>query len=269
MEPAVTRPLVIEMVGPPGTGKSTVSKLLLEALQSRGYHAEDVRELSERMVKEGATPLASHPLFRALPAFLRTQLLRRQRDWVLYTRVAQFARRYRSFVQLMESQIRNGDAEIDRWAFNLLKVYGGRHLRTSQASESDFLLADEGFLQRALSSLSLKALEQPLRLSIVEDFLDVMPAVDGYVIVSSPAVELSRRMQLREKGVAHRLEKLSSEQRQQVAHNFTEVMEAAVQLLNERGSLVFVVENANGENELAKQVSVIAEKLASLSVRPV
>lgn len=265
------RPFVIEMVGPPGAGKTTMRDIVLRSLARQGYAARDLRSFSEDLLQRATMKPVDRLLLQVAPQQLKGQVLRRYRGamgQLLEAKRAEFVQNHQPFFQIADELVRKTAQEIDSWAIDQLGQFAGRYsLATRSHMKLDFILADEGFLQRTLSSVSLLALEQDDD-QILPRMLNALPTVDSYVFIGSSFSDLARRMQKRRKGLARRLIGLTNAQQQRLDENFRGAMKTAANWLSDRNFSTDIVDNSHDKRHLSKRADEIVDRLIELSSRP-
>jgi len=232
-------PLVVELIGTPGAGKTTMSREIVRLLRERGLEAGTPVDVA----RDHAARTASGRAFaRLAPARLRRGLL-----WQLFYLLAtahalRFGREHRALVrhvwigQRARPIPRRVRRHIRYWFFQL----GGRHrFLTTTANDREALVFDDGFLHRSVH-LHTSHLEEP-DADRVTAYVDLLPVPDLVVVVSANHDVCERRV--RERGVWAHSRRLSGPELSCYLANAERVVHTAVQRARERGWAVVEVEN--------------------------
>lgn len=183
--------MIIEFIGTPGAGKTTLMRAAAESLGARGYHAW--------AANDAARPVAARTVpgraVAALPSRWQRPLL-----WQLFYATARLERvrfyfRHRELVRRVRAdQRRRPLAAADRrhvvgWFNHQTGVYEFMRRRTGAA---DAVLFDEGFIHRAVQLFaSERDAPQP---AAVAAYVTLLPRPDLLIYVAAPLDVCRRRV---------------------------------------------------------------------------
>jgi hypothetical protein len=192
-EHARVRPLVIEFVGAPGAGKSSLLAAVSEACSAAGLSAERVVDC--------ARELASRTALGRIGALLPEGRARSGILWVVF-RWTSFAAAARHIVvtwplawRVLVSQRRRpaaaetGDRRVLYW---LHRLAGAHALFLRHARPGEILLLDEGYAHRAVQ-LFASAVERPDPVAVTR-YLDAVPVPDLLVVVRAASETCAERV---------------------------------------------------------------------------
>jgi len=239
------RPIVIELVGTPGAGKTTLSREIVSLLRERGVEAGTVVGTAR---DHAARAIPGRGLEHVHPARLRRALL-----WQLFYLLAtahalRFSREHRALVR----HVRGGQRarpiprrvrrHIRYWCFQL----GGRYrFLTTTSIGGEALVFDDGFLHRSVH-LHASHLEEP-DAGRVRAYVDLVPVPDLVVVVSASREVCEARV--RERGVWTHSRRLTGAELSRYIANAERVVDVAVGHARRRGWAVIEVENGGRELE--------------------
>jgi len=243
--PRPGRQVVVELIGTPGAGKTTLSREIVGLLRERGLRAGMVVDVARSHAAKTATG-------RAL-AGLAPGPLRRALQWQLFYLLStvhafRFGREHRPLVRLVrrEQRVRPLSRRVRRhiryWFFQL----GGRYrFLTATSSGGEVLVLDDGFLHRSVH-LHASHLEEP-DAGRVRAYVDLVPVPDLVVVVSASREVCEARV--RERGVWTHSRRLTGAELSRYIANAERVVDVAVGHARRRGWAVIEVENGGRELE--------------------
>lgn len=261
------RPLLVELAGTPGSGKTTARSGVHQALRQEGWQPfapeEGGRALAHRTVLgRGVAKLPGERLRHFLA--WRVYLLYR---WLGAGRA--MLRHPRHFLWLLGYQRRRPPAartaprRVIHW---YLRMAGAQELYRRHARAGEAIVFDEGYLHRVVqlfSSAVDRAAEADLR-----RHLDAVPRPDLLVRMEAPArVCLDR---IRERGIWERAADLSDEDLDRFIHNAEHVIRDAVAHARASGWNVVTVENSSADRgDLpARVAAAVRQSLARAEGEP-
>jgi broad-specificity NMP kinase len=238
--PSTGRALIVELVGTPGAGKTTIARQLVDDLRARGCKAATVIEAAR-------THAARTPLGRRidrLPRPLKDPLL-----WQLfYVRGTvegfAFAWEHRRLAyRIIRTQLRRPvPAAMKRHTLYWYLQLAGRYrflLASSDGREA--ILFDDGFLHRAVALHASHAERSDAR--AVSDYVDLLPKPDAVVHVLAPLEVCDRRV--RERGIWRHSRRLSGRQLVRYMAEAEHVVQAAVARAKAHGWTIIEIENGD------------------------
>jgi AAA domain len=257
------RPLIIELIGTPGAGKTTLARQLVEELREKGSEASTVIE--------AARPHAARTrLGRAidrLPDRIRRPLL-----WQLFYALGAvegvvFAFEHHALARrVVWTQLTRSDqAATRRHALYWYLQLAGRHrLLVATSNDGESILFDDGFLHRVVA-LFASHTEEPNPKEVAA-YVDLVPQPDALIHVVAPRGVCERRVRAR--GVWRHSLRLSGGELSRAIENAEKVVEAAVFRAKELGWTVVEIENGDDlvdltERRLAASFSPIASGAAA------
>ena len=232
-------PLIVELVGTPGAGKTTLSDELVALLREQGIEAATVLDAAR---KHAGRTLLGRVAERIAPYSLRRQLL-----WQVFYLLSTihafgFSRDHPSLArQVLRDQMRrpipfSARHHILFWFFQL----AGRHrFLVATSKEGEVLVVDDGFLHRAVH-LNASHVHEPDP-ERVAAYVDLLPEADLAVFTLADREVCERRV--RERGVWPHSRHLSAAELSQYLRNAEAVAGLAVRRARERGWRVVEIDN--------------------------
>lgn len=248
--------MIIEFIGTPGSGKTTLIPVLEKILADHDLVGQTVVEASRPVV---ARTLPGKGINRLAPPSLRSQLLWQAFYWWSYLSRRQFSHENPALVShvRMTQAARNITAEEREhnlsWWFNLAGNY--QFLKT-RINPGEALLLDEGFSHRVVQ------LHASDREEIDQDnlykYLRLIPKPDMLIFIDVPSALCEARVY--ERGLWTRFKTKSREQVAQYIMNAHHVVNLTVEFLKSCQWDVIEINNSTGsisiaESEMSARVS--------------
>lgn len=253
------KPLVIEFLGTPGAGKTTLMAAVRAMLQENGYNAYSVVDAARPFAQR--TFLGS-VVSRLSPARYRNQLL-----WQVFYYLSRgyrykFSSGHRQLEQYVTTSQKHRPVEAAvrerRVLYWFQRLMGSYEFLTAHARDGEALIFDDGFVHRAVH-LHASAVETP-DLANVRAYVDMIPPPD---IVIVPRVPLDLcELRIVRRGVWEYLRNKSLEDLRHFLINAEVVMNETVDHIKAKGWQV--VEVDNGGNNPAAAVRELEGKLLNI-----
>jgi hypothetical protein len=259
-EQGAVTPVIVEFVGTPGAGKTTLASALVALLDERGIAAAGVVGAARDHVRRTRT---GRLIARSTPRWLRDLLLW-QAFYVLgVAHAVRFGLEQQTLVRhAVRSQRRRGlrlrtRAHVLYWFVHLCGRY--RFLRaTSKAGE--VLVLDDGFMQRAVH-LFASPVDEP-DASEIRAYVDAIPAPDLLVVAVAGWQECERRV--RERGIWRHARRLSPVKLSRYFEHAEQVVAMAVGRARERAwNVVDVATEHPGPNGEDAPLARVLESVAT------
>lgn len=253
--------MIIEFIGGPGAGKTTLIPTVIESLQERGIKAYTV--------VDAARPYARRTVWGKLVGHLAPPSLRRPLLWQIFYRLSALYRlkfllkHPRLIWRVWRSQWRRPAAADARrrkvlyWFFRLIGYYEflQAHLQPREA-----LIFDEGFVHRVVQ-LHASGVEEPVPAQIWA-YLDLLPPPDWVIFIQAPPEVCERRIYSR--GLWERLRHKDPAEISRFVANAWFIVNVAVDHLKGEGWRV--VEVDNGSDDLVASKAKLRRRLRRMSV---
>jgi len=250
--------MIIEFIGTPGAGKTTLMREAVRFLEGRGFRPLTVVEAARPCA--GRTALGKTVLRLTPPSLHRALLWQVFYFFSLLHRIG-FCFRHLALVRrVLASQLRRPSTadvrgrRVLHWFFHLAGAYS---FLKSHARPNEVLLLDEGFLHRVVQThASDSEVPQP---SQVFAYVDRLPRPDLAISVSTPHSVCEQRVYRR--GLWKHFQHKSRGQVSQFLVNASAVVSLAVTRARHNGWSVTEVKN--GESSLPASVASLRTNLAA------
>jgi thymidylate kinase len=238
-----TPPLIVELLGVPGAGKTTISQELVGLLGAHGVRADTI-------VSAGRARAAARPVGRVLGRVLaarRSSRARRVVEWQLFSIGAAlacvpFARAHRELTRRVVGDQLRRDLPL-RLRVHIIRSFlrlGGRYrCITAMTGPTEALVLDDGFVHRAVQ-VHASAFED-VEAGRVGDYIGRVPAPDLVVFVTARVATCERRV--RERGVWRHSRHLSPEQLSRYLRNAEIVVDTAADQVRRLGWNLVQIDN--------------------------
>jgi thymidylate kinase len=222
--PRPDRPLMIEFIGTPGAGKTTLSNELIGLLRERGINASTIIGAAR---DHGVRTLLGRAVAWVAPPSLRAPLLWQVFYVLSMIHVLGFARKHNELCrQVLRTQLgRTVPAETKRHAlFWFFQLVGRYDFLRATAGDREAIVLDDGFLHRSVQ-LHASHTEEPDP-GRVSDYVDLLPTPDLVIYVVAGREVCERRIHRR--GVWPHRRHFSPADISRYLRNAEQVVESAV-----------------------------------------
>jgi thymidylate kinase len=255
-------PLIIEFIGTPGAGKTTLVPAAGEYFNSRGFQA--------RSVLEAARPFAERTLPGRAVRLLAPASIRQPLQWQLFYHLSNwkrsgfFARNRELTDMVLRFQRTRPISEADRehvlrWFLHLAGRY---EFLNAHARPGEVLIFDEGFVHRVVQLFASEAEEpEPGR---VKAYLDRVPRPDVVVFPYASPETCEQRVWRR--GLWERFRSKSAAEVSRFIANSHAIVGLAVAHIRAAGWTVIEVDNDGTDPQVAK--AALHRQLTSLFAEP-
>ena len=257
--------MLIEFIGAPGSGKTTLYRILADRLVSQGVSVITVDDADCQYARRTFT---GRLVARLFPQPLRRSLISRLCNRASSRALNGFQRRYPALMQYVRSSQQNRplEAEVERrnilpWFENMIRYYS---FLSSLAQANDVLLFDEAFVHRVVQ-FHVSEVEEPDPQQ-VSAYLDLIPRPDLIIFTTaSPDASLQRVL---DRGVWSHSQHKTQEQLDRFIANAHQVVHFAVDTLREKGWAVIQVDNSGDDPEgvAVELYQKLAEHLHTISL---
>ena len=241
--------MIIEFIGTPGAGKTSLLPTVSSYLKERGYEAYSVLD--------AARPFAQRTFpGKAAKTILPGKLLR-PIFWQIFYLYSYIHRGnfYRNHETLMNTvrhyqekrPITPDDLEhVMKWFIHLTGYY---HFFGGFMKATDAVIYDEGFVHRVVQ-LFASEYEEPDYASVA-NYLDLIPKPDLVIFTNTPVEICEKRVF--ERGVWERFQRKSPEATSKFLLNASKVVNFSASYLRDRDWNLIEVQNRDGELSAAKE----------------
>ncbi len=241
--------MVIEFIGAPGAGKTTLIPVVEEVCRERGIDA--------RTVVEAARPYAQRAWAGKAVARFAPQPWQRPLLWQvfyhlsLWSRIAFCARRPRLISLALITQLRRPvPAEIRRHAWRwFIHLAGCYRFLLAHARAGEALILDEGFIHRVVQMYA-SHLETP-DMDRISAYVDLIPRPDLVIAVHAPWEVCLERIYQR--GLWERFQHMSQDEVAAFVRNAHRIVDMTVDYVRSAGWTLLEVDNGIADPALSQQ----------------
>lgn len=239
---------VVEITGPPGSGKSTIAGAVREYLEN---HAINTCTASDLILQSGRYPFDQalwRGLITQLPGPLYRKCLRGMNNYLHLKnefRLKFFLDHLPMFEELQTILTSIGSGDFDtQWAVRLLLKSGGLFQMATDAPDEDAVfLLDEGFTHRAVSLFVPRLGNSIEDSTIIENFVKIVPRCQAVICVNADLATSARR--LKGRGLTRRLRGASEGEVNSYISRAGDVIDLAKTTLKQMGVPVFDIQNVD------------------------
>lgn len=256
--------MIIELIGTPGSGKTTIMQAVIEHFRGRGVDAYSRRDIHR--VYRSRSP--ARRLVRWAPGHLQERIFLRLAS---FHRTLEWQKHLLTLAPLIRhvqetQQNRPVEAGVD--ARNILpsfrrsvESYG---LLKTHRRPSDVLVFDEGFVHRVVALyVSPVEMPDPAR---VKTYLNLVPPADYVIHIQSPPEECMRRRIQR--GLTGYLATLDEESLARFFAHAHATITLTVDHLRQKGWTVLEIDNSDGRSaQAAEELERMLEKIGGQALR--
>lgn len=237
---APTRPLVIELAGTPGAGKTTLAAEIVGQLAGTGIRAATIVGAARR---QAARTSIGRAVAHLAPRRLRDPLL-----WLVFyacgaaSAVGFAVGRPTLTVQILRHQLsRPITRSMKRHTlFWFVQLAGRYRFLTATMKDDEALVIDDGFLHRSVA-LNASFTERPDG-ALIEAYVDLLPPPDLVIRPVAPPDVCLRR--IRDRGVWRHSRRLTDADLESYVANAERVIDVAVERAKANGWNVVEIDNA-------------------------
>jgi hypothetical protein len=256
--------MVIELMGTPGAGKTTLVPAVLEQLHEAGG-------IQAYTVIDASRIFAQRVLVGTIVSRLAPQVLHRPLLWqtfIFYSIFHRFAfslKHPRLVKQVLLSQLRRPPAagvrkrRVLKWFFHLTGCY---EFLTSRARPFEALVFDEGFVHRVVQ-MNASVVEEP-NLAKITAYVDLLPRPDIVIVPIAPLKVCEQRVL--ERGVWKHFQHHTPDELSIYLANSNQVVNLTTGYLKRKGWTVIEVDN--GGNDTSASFLELKNKLAKILTIP-
>jgi thymidylate kinase len=233
--------IVVEFIGSPGSGKSSLVPLLVDGLREQGLHAVTIKDAIQPFAMRTALGKTTRLI---MPPAVQAALNRR--IFSMYSALfrRQFYRKNSSLLSSVRETQRQRPVDAGvrqrRILRHFYRLAGYYEFITSRAEPGEVVVFDEGFVHKVVA-LNVSEVESPNPFQVM-DYLDMLPPPDLVVFVRAPLEVCEAR--LRERGLWRFMHNKTEMQVTQFIANAHQVVHLAVQHLKSKGWPVIEVDNS-------------------------
>lgn len=249
--------MIVEFIGAPGAGKTTLIPAVVETLQTMGFRALTVVDASRSFASR---TILGKTINRLSPLSWRKPLL-----WQVFYCLSilyrlKFCIRHPKLVwtvfHTQWQRPKSADVRQRKVLYWFIRLIGYYEFLNAYAYPNEALVFDEGFVHRVVQ-LNASSVELPQPGQICA-YLDLLPQPDLVIFVRSPRVVCERR--ILQRGLREPFRKKSSVEMAQFVTNAWNIVNLAVQHIKYKGWKV--VEVNNGTDGLTVSTAEICTSLS-------
>ena len=254
-----SKPLMVEFVGTPGAGKTTLMKAADEILREQGVRAYSVLN--------AARPVAERTFLGRLVNRLIPARFHRQFLWQVFSLASlayrfKFSRRHRDLVRYVtDSQNRRPAAAAvrERRVLHWFRHLMGRYeFFNAYMQPGEALIFDDGFVHRAVH-LHASMVETPNPVS-VRAYVDLIPQPDIVIVPCAPLEVCEKRIVQR--GVWEHYRNRTRADLRRYLESSNQALNSAIEHIKAKGWKVIEVDNSH--NDLARTREELRNKLMNI-----
>ena len=257
--------MIVEFMGTPGAGKTTLATALVALLEERGIAAADVVGAARDHVRRTR---AGRVIARGEPPRLTDFMLWQTFYLLGVVHAVRFGVERPTLVgHAFRSQLRPGlpfrtRAHVLYWFVHLCGRY--RFLRAT-STEREVLVLDDGFLHRAVH-LFASPFDQP-DASQIRAYVDAIPPPDIVVVAVADWRECERRV--RERGIWPHARHLRAAELSRYLERAEQVVDVATRRARERGwDIIEIATERPDPNGLDAPLALVLESVTAPEERP-
>ena len=255
--------MIVEFIGTPGSGKSTLVPVLVKILAERNYLARTIIEASRPVISR---TILGKGINKFSPKSIRDPLLWQVFSGRSYIARKQFSKKHPALVSHVQrtQQARDiPDDELEHilyWWFHLIGYY---QLLMPRILPHEVLILDEGFAHRVVQ---LHASDhEDLDQDNLSTYLHLIPRPDILIFIEAPAAECEKRIY--DRGLWSRFEHKTPKQVSQYITNSHQVVKTAVEIVKSQGWDLIQIDNSghgisSAEGDLRSKVLYSLDEFA-------
>lgn len=223
--------MIVEFVGTPGAGKTTLATALVTLLEERGIAAADVVGAARGHVRRTRV---GRVIARSAPPRLRDLLLWQAFYLLGVAHAVRFGIERPTLVRhALRSQLRRGlpfrtRAHVLYWYVHLCGRY---RFLTATSAEDEVLVLDDGFAQRAVHLFASPYDEPDARRVTI--YVDLLPPPDLLIVAVAGWGECEQRVRAR--GIWRHARHLSGDQLSRYLQHAEQVVDVTIRRARDRG----------------------------------
>jgi len=242
--------MIIELVGCPGSGKTTLIPTVVEVCGRRGIVAQHVNDAARPFTRR----TLPGRLLRAVPAGdneprICWGLYVAYRGWYAAVFAARNPRLVRHLWRTQRARPSSADARERRVLHWYLRMMGAREFLQRHAYEHEAIVFDEGFVHRVVQ-LHASSVESP-RTQMIAQYAALIPRPDLIINVQAPPHICAERISHR--GVWSRLVRRDASELTRFVDNAHRAVSVMVDEIRRRGWTIVDIDNADDEPSSARR----------------
>lgn len=250
--------MIIEFIGPPGAGKTTLMPTVIESLQERKIKAFTKDDAARTFAQR---TFVGKAIGRLAPESLRQPLL-----WHTFYRLStlyrvKFFLKHPKLIWLVISTQRRRPKSADirqrKVLFWFFRIVGYYEFLKAYTNPGEALIFDEGFVHRVVQ-LNASAVEDPNPTQIMS-YLDLLPRPDVVIYVQAPHDVCEKRIY--ERGLWERFHQKDPAEISRFVENACIIVNLTVNHIKNRGWIVIDVDN--GTDDLASSEAELRHGMLS------
>jgi thymidylate kinase len=253
--------MIVEFIGAPGAGKTTLMPNVIETLQERGIRAFTVVDAARPFAER---TLLGKTVFQFTPRSLRRPLL-----WQLFYRLSTlyrlkfFVKYPRLIYHVLSTQRhrpKSADIRERRVLYWFFRTVGYYEFLKAQARPNEALILDEGFVHRVVQ-LYASGVEAPNPTQILA-YVDLLPKPDLVIFTQAPPEVCEKRIYSR--GLWERFRHKDPAEISRFVANACQIVNLTVDHIRNAGWVV--VEVDNGADDLMASTAELDRMLSQITL---